>query len=428
VYSGVEINMRPVYIVIGLLLFFLIVSSAAILYSTAQNEDAVQGLALQALQSTAFAIASSAESALTTSARSGAREIREIFSDRVVAYALIARGDGKISFHTNRFLVGTSLPNNEIDRFLKTGLSSGKRVNLQTGVSAYQFDYILHNPDGRPELLRLVLHTTPADKIISGARKVWWTALAVLLLLWATGVTLSLMLTRYLRLQAELEKGRQLTLIGQMTAVLAHEIRNALTSIKGFAQLADEKTPDSDEKKPALAAVLTGTGRIESLVNNLLLFSRNEEYNMSVVDVAKIIREEAHLAVHSWRGTVEFATEDHVYANVDEEKLRRVVGNGIRNALEAMGEAGTLTLSAGYESRWAAMTIEDTGPGLSAKIKEHPFEPFQTTKVNGTGLGLAYCEKVVKGMGGRIALSEKAHALKGAVLTIRLREARKESS
>ena len=80
--------------------------------------SAVQGLALQALQSTAFAIASSAESALTTSARSGAREIREIFSDRVVAYALNARGDGKISFHTNRFLVGTSLPNNEIDRFL----------------------------------------------------------------------------------------------------------------------------------------------------------------------------------------------------------------------------------------------------------------------------------------------------------------------
>jgi two-component system, NtrC family, sensor histidine kinase HydH len=425
---GVKINMRPVHIVIGLLLFFLVVSSAAILYSTAQNRDAVEGLALQALQSTAFAIASSAESALMTSAWSDAREIREIFSDRVVAYALIARADGEISFHTNRFLVGSSLPANEIDRFLKTGLSSGKRVNLQTGVSAYQFDYMLHNPEGRPELLRLVLHTTPADKIISGARKVWWTALVVLLLLWTTGVTLSLMLTRYLRLQTEVEKGRQMSLIGQMTAVLAHEIRNALTSIKGFAQLADEKTPQSDEKKPALAAVLTGTDRIESLVNDLLLFSRNEEYNMSVVDVAQIIREEAHLSVHSWKGTVEFAGEGPVYANADEAKLRRVIGNGIMNALEAMGGTGTLRFSTGNESRWATISIEDTGAGLSEKVKEHLFEPFRTTKVNGTGLGLAYSEKVVEGMGGRIALSEKGHALKGAVLTIRLPAAQKGGS
>jgi len=80
-----------------------------------------------------------------------------------VAYALIAQADGVISFHTNRFLVGSVLPTDEVGQFLKAGLSSGKRVNLQTGMAAYQFDYMLHNPEGKPGLLRLVLHTTPAD-------------------------------------------------------------------------------------------------------------------------------------------------------------------------------------------------------------------------------------------------------------------------
>jgi len=160
----------------------------------------------------------------------------------------------------------------------------------------------------------------------------------------------------------------------------------------------DEKTPASDEKKPALAAVLTGTARIESLVNNLLLFSRNEEYNMSVVDVTAILREEAHLPAYSWKGTVEFNWEHPVYARADKEKLHRVVANTIRNALEAMGEEGTLVLSAGHENRWAVVRIEDTGPGLSGEMREHLFEPFHTTKVDGTGLGLAYCKKVVTGM------------------------------
>jgi two-component system, NtrC family, sensor histidine kinase HydH len=401
------------------LAFFLILSSGAILYTTAQNYQSAQSLADQALESTGLALSSSAEGALRAGGRNADAEIREIFSDRVVAYGLIADEKGQVLFHTNPRRVGSRLSAEETITQWSSKTAFGRRIILGTGIPAYEFNYLLHRPDGRAELLRLVLHTTPADRIVSQARRMWWVIGGGLILLWTVGGLLERIFTRHLRLQEELEGRERLALIGQMTAVLAHEVRNALGSIKGYAQWVDEKLEPPDPKKAGLAAVLRGTERIESLVQELLIFSRDETFKLERLDPFPLLREAVQSAASSWGGKAELGKEPGILVKADKEKLRRVFLNGVQNALQAMGEEGTLRVSVGRDGKWVQVVMEDTGPGIPEGEIPRLFTPFHTTKTDGTGLGLAYSKKVVEGMGGRISLvnRETGH---GAALTVQL--------
>jgi len=412
---------RPYFLIVLRisLAFFLILSSGAILYTTAHNYQSAQSLADQSLESTALALSSSAEMALHRRGSGADAEVREIFSDRVVAYALIADEGGKILFHTNPRRAGSILSEEEKGPLWGSQKTSGRRIILGTGLPAYEFSSPLHRTDGGTEWLRLILHTTPADRIVSDARRMWWVGTGVLALLWTVGVLFERILTRSLRLRAELEEKRQLALIGQMTAVLAHEIRNALGSIKGYAQWVDEKLEAPDPKKTGLAAVLRGAERIESLVRELLFFSRDETFKIERVDPVPLLNEGVQSAASSWGGKVELEKETGTLVKADEEKLRRVFLNGIQNAIQAMGEEGTLAVSVRRDGRWVKVRIEDTGPGIAEAEMPRLFTPFYTTKTNGTGLGLAYSKKVVEGMGGRISLRNRDQK-RGAVLSIQL--------
>lgn len=403
----------------AILFLLLLSSSGAVLYITYRNTRNAGALADLSLESTALALSASAENALRTGGTGAPGEIREILSDRIVAYALIAGRDGTTLFHTNPTMAGTRLPDAGLDRWLRSGVGYGRRVILGTGLPAYEHNYILHRPDGTPELLRIVLHTAAADRILSDARRMWWTVGGALALLWAAGAFLDRMFARQIRLAAEVEKRERLSLIGQMTASLAHEIRNALGSVKGFAQLAIEKRERPDARNGAVSAALRGIARIESLVNDLLLFSRDETYETGTVDVGPLVREAVAIDASRWAGTVELSIPPGTRVRGDREKLRRVLSNGIRNAVQAMGDGGTLRISAEREGPRVAIRIEDAGPGIPEGELSRLFTPFHTTKTDGTGLGLAYSKKTVEGMGGRIGLSNRIHGM-GAVLSVLL--------
>ncbi|NWF54354.1 MAG: hypothetical protein HXY45_06125 [Syntrophaceae bacterium] len=229
-----ETSLRPYFLTVLRisLALFITISSLAILYTTSRNYQSSRSLADLSLESTGLALSSSAEVALRRGGSSADAEVRDIFSDRVVAYALIADEEGRILFHTNPRRVGSILSEEEKGPLWGSRKASGRRVSLGTGLPAFEFNYPIHLADGRTEGLRLVLHTTPADRIVSDARRMGWVGTGVLLLLWTVGILFERVLTRSLRLRAELEEKRQLAWIGQMTAVLAHEIRNALGSIK----------------------------------------------------------------------------------------------------------------------------------------------------------------------------------------------------
>jgi signal transduction histidine kinase len=402
----------------AVLFTFLLLSTAAVLYATGLNARTAQTLAVSSLESTALALSTSAEIALRAGGTRAEGEIRDILSDRVVAYALIAGEIGTVLFHTNPGLVGTKLGEKGLREWLRSGKTYGRRIRLGTGLPAYEFNYLIRRPDGKAEILRLVLHTTQADRILSDARKMWWTVGAVLLLLWAVGLALERVLTRHLRLQAEVERRERLALIGQMTATLAHEIRNALGSVKGYTQWVEEKVEEEDPRKKALGIVLRGTERIESLVNDLLLFSREESYSFEPVDPVPLLKETVAAEASGWAGEVEVETVPGMHALADPDKLRRVLLNGVRNAIQAMGGAGVLKITARSEGHRLVIRIEDTGPGIPTAELPRLFTPFHTTKTDGTGLGLAYSKKVIEGMKGGIVLSNREEG--GAVLAIHL--------
>ncbi|MEN6474934.1 MAG: ATP-binding protein [Syntrophaceae bacterium] len=411
------------FIVRAVLFLLLLIFSAAMVFTTLQNTSVLHTLAEASLENTAFALSQAAEKALRTQADSS--EVRQILSDRIVAYALIADGDGTILFHTNRQLVGTRLPITRKSALTRASKPTGERVVLGTGLPAYEYDYPLDTAGKTPQMLRLVLTTTSTDAIVARADRMWWALGAILILLWTLGVLFERITMRYIRLQEKMERQRQLGLIGQMTSVLAHEIRNALGSVKGAVQFADEKVAAADAAKPSLALALQGTARIETLVNELLLFSREESYRLETFDLAELVREAARHSLDGWEGTATLDELPQARIVADREKLLRVLVNALKNATEAMSSPGRLDISIAARGRWTTLSIADTGTGIAPEALPRLFEPFFTTKTDGTGLGLAYAKKVMEGMQGNITLTNRTDG-PGAVLTISLVNGGKE--
>lgn len=401
------------------LFFFLMLSSLAILYATFQNTRSARQMADQALEGTGLALASTVEAELRSGDTLSKSHVRRIFFDRVIAYALVADNEGSILFHTNPDFIGKPLEEPGLKDWLQSGQAYGRRITLRTGLSAFEYNYLLHLSDGRAQLLRLVLHTFTADGIVSRAQRMWWTVGLVLLILWTLGILFEKAVSRQIRLQQELQQKNQLALIGQMTAVLAHEIRNALGSIKGYTQWTAGKMEESDPKKSGLAMVIKGTDRIESLVNDLLLFSREETFFLEPLAVHRLIEEVIHSEIPQPERTVELVIEPGLQVLADKEKIHRVLLNGIQNALQAGEDRPTFRILVEARAKGVEIRIEDSGPGIRAEDLPRLFTPFFTTKTAGTGLGLAYSKKVVEGMGGEISLFNSP-GKGGAVLLIKL--------
>ncbi|HEY3490123.1 MAG TPA: ATP-binding protein [Candidatus Deferrimicrobiaceae bacterium] len=410
-----------------ILILFLVLSSVVVLRATGLYTRKAQALAEASLGSTALALSASAENALRSGGAGEAGDIRTLFADQVVAYALIAREDGTVLFHTNPLMVGTRLSGAMPAGLLRQpGKSSGRRVTLGTGLPAYEFDHVLRSKEGG-QMLRIVLHTTQADAIAAGGKTMWESVGGLLFLLWTAGILVERLLTRHFRLRAEADRRERLALIGQMTATLAHEIRNAIGGVKGFAQWVDEKVDGADPRKKGLAAILEGSRRIEGLVDDLLRFSKEETYEIGTVELDGIVQTVIKSEASGWAGRLEAEAGRGLFVKADAEKLRRVLVNGVRNALQAMGDAGVLRVTARGDGGWAEIRIEDTGPGIAASEAPRLFTPFYTTRVDGTGLGLAYSRKVIEGMGGSIDLSNREDG-RGAAFVVRLPKGKREGA
>lgn len=404
------------------LFLLLLASTLAIVFTTNKNVEIVRDLAIKSLKDTADGLRLSAENALRSTGEDDASEISRVFSDRTVAYAFIAEKDGNILFHTNRALKNTRLYSQDMEKWISAGNDTSQRITLGTGMPAYEFNYIIDR-ENTPEMLRLVLQTTETDKNIRQAGRMWWITGLLIAILWAAGIISERFVTNRIKTQAARESRKRLTLIGQMTSVLAHEIRNALGSIKGYAQWLEEKADEGSPQKEALNMVVTGSLRIEALVQELLLYSKEEAYHEERVELAPLIEEVIVFSTPDSSAGIDLNIPPGIYVNVDREKLFRVIVNGIRNAMDAVDETGRITISSSERGRWVEIAIEDTGEGISQKDPDRLFTPFYTTKTDGTGLGLAYAKKVVEAMGGAIKLTNRTGG-PGAVLTVQLPTAR----
>ncbi len=253
---------------------------------------------------------------------------------------------------------------------------------------------------------RIDLAAGAADWLLEPARRnVMVAALSGLAL-----VLLALYALWSLRRTARLER-RQLELehlarLGQMSAALAHEIRNPLGTIKGFAQLAAEKA--TPEAAALLAPVLDEIRRLERLVSDLLLYGRPPQPNLRWVEWDRLAGEIERAAREAASGRpIRFVLAGGgVRLKTDPDLLKAALLNLVRNAIEALEESGgEVRLEIAAPPRGAVVVaVEDDGPGLSEEARARLFEPFYTSKASGTGLGLAISKRLAEALGGELRI------------------------
>lgn len=212
-------------------------------------------------------------------------------------------------------------------------------------------------------------------------------------------------------LEEQIRQSDRLKTIGQIAAGTAHEIRNPLTAMKGFMQLLGKSLTERkmEREQEYIAIVLSELERVNELVGDFLLLSKPKEVKYGMVragtvvqEIMPMIRNEALL----YNVTVmHYPKADLQPIVADKDLLKQVFLNLAKNAIEAMPSGGTLTIrECGYPDQPDKLAIElqDTGPGIPADALEKVFEPFYTTKQQGTGLGLSVCQRIVHDLGGRI--------------------------
>jgi len=222
---------------------------------------------------------------------------------------------------------------------------------------------------------------------------------------------------RMLSIEREASRARHLAALGEMSAVLAHEIRNPLTSLKGHSQLLVESLETLGLEKPKGKAerVVNEAVRLERITNDLLDFVKQGELDRTPTDLGLLVQQTASAAVPAER--LRLALPDHgLVLPVDAAKLGQLIDNLVQNAVQAGEGPVEVSLAAGTTE--VVLTVHDHGPGIPAGQEERIFEPFVTTRVRGTGLGLAIARRIADRHGGTLTASN--HPDGGALFRLTL--------
>jgi two-component system sensor histidine kinase HydH len=211
---------------------------------------------------------------------------------------------------------------------------------------------------------------------------------------------------------------RHLAALGEMSAVLAHELRNPLSSLKGHAQLLEERLDGKLREKAG--RVVEGAVRLEQLVEGLLAFVRSGKLVRTAVDPAALARAAAAALVGpSERGdaAIEIDVDDAPPLwSLDAARTQQVLVNLLENAV-AVSEGASVMLRVARVDRELHFEVRDRGPGVAPSDRKAIFEPFHTTKTRGAGLGLAVSRRIVEAHGGAI---EVVDADRGALFRVRI--------
>jgi two-component system, NtrC family, sensor histidine kinase PilS len=214
--------------------------------------------------------------------------------------------------------------------------------------------------------------------------------------------------TELRRLEREVRMRDRLAAVGRLASGIAHEIRNPLASIAGSIKVLAEISPFKDEQKTLVDIITRESTRLNAIITDFLAYSREKSYKLSRVDLLPLLEDTLVLLQNrSYGAGLQILREFEVteaFVTADSDRMKQVFWNLLENAVRAMHQKGTITVSVRPAGEYWRVGIRDTGPGIPADLAEKIFEPFQSQFEGGTGLGLAIVYQIVQAHGARISV------------------------
>jgi two-component system, NtrC family, sensor histidine kinase HydH len=334
-----------------------------------------------------------------------------------IAYIALYDKNGTTLLHSNETLIGRKADLPEIRLVAEKNKPMFGYMTLRTDEEVFVMNYPVIVKDSI-NVLRLALHAYPAQEIIRQAQFQAISVSLIVLFLWVIGYFLIRAVRKSEELTILMAEKERLAAIGEMAAVLAHEIRNPLGSIKGFAQyLAEGKQGENEE----LQVIINEAVRLERLTEDLLMYARPSEPKTAGFVLSELINE----IINSARASdlvkqnaiiIRASTQEGLTITTDRSMLRQILLNIMQNALEATGKEGIVGVAAEQSGDSVIIAISDDGCGMDEETIGRAFDSFFTTKAKGSGLGLAIVGRLVKALNGTIDIqSSVGH---GSVITV----------
>jgi len=232
-----------------------------------------------------------------------------------------------------------------------------------------------------------------------------------ILLFGVVGGLLGWMRDRQVSHQAKLLEAENLAAVGRATSMIAHDLKTPLVTIGGLAKQLSRKITPGTAAEEKIMVIQQQTERLERLVADMLFFAKPLQLKLGVSDICDLLgkaKETVNGKALQYKVAIELPQEKSCSRNLDPAKMLLVLINLFANAIEASPPNETVLVSLRYQQKKLLIDISDRGEGISTDIKDKVFEPFVTSKKNGTGLGLPICRKIIEAHAGELTYSNNS--------------------
>ncbi|UCB53273.1 MAG: hypothetical protein JSV10_04115 [Candidatus Zixiibacteriota bacterium] len=240
---------------------------------------------------------------------------------------------------------------------------------------------------------------------------------------------------RLRRAEEDVLRAKRLAALGEMAAVVVHELKNPLGGIRGFAELLDRDLEEGDPRKRSVRKIMQGVETMDRIVKSLLDYSKPVKLSPRKVEMAEMIDEAiSFFAMDDSQRKADIRVtknycQDDLWCQLDTEQFRQILLNLLHNAAQAMTEGGEIRVDLGPDAQETdhgpggtdetiLLKISDTGTGMNKATLEKLFTPFFTTKQEGTGLGLSTVKKIMEAHKGEIQVQSEPG--RGTTVTLKL--------
>ena len=209
-----------------------------------------------------------------------------------------------------------------------------------------------------------------------------------------------------------MKRAERLYALGQLSAGLAHEIRNPLASIEGAAAVVQRDGESDGRRREFLDIIRKESRRLNRLLTSFLDFAKPRQPALETVEIASLLDSVIVLAQHAEdTGRLELRKDIQQGLSTiecDPEQLKQVLLNLVMNAIQAMPRGGTVVLAARRNETMVTIDVQDQGPGINNDNLDRIFDPFFTTKETGSGLGLSVAHQIISKHGGRLTIKQNS--------------------